>query len=138
MDESRRTFLKLMAASGLAAVSPHFLSCNFLTMKKKQPNFITLPSLLQDWPCHRPGNRSLFKGPKPWPKSATKITQVCCNRAISFQRAILAPANLCRKLIIPASDRLPVSYPVLKYTNERLTFSNPSACGFNATWPQRE
>jgi len=40
MNESRRAFLKFMAASGLAAVSPHFLSCNSLGRKKKQPNFI--------------------------------------------------------------------------------------------------
>ena len=40
MNESRRAFLKFIAASGLAAVSPHFLSCNSPETKKKQPNFI--------------------------------------------------------------------------------------------------
>jgi arylsulfatase A len=40
MDESRRAFLKFIAASGLAGTAPYFLSCTSSAAKKKPPNFI--------------------------------------------------------------------------------------------------
>ena len=40
MNETRRDFLKLLAASGLAAAAPNLLSCSWLDIGKKRPNVI--------------------------------------------------------------------------------------------------
>jgi len=40
MNETRRDFLKLLAAAGLAAAAPNLLSCSWLDIGKKRPNVV--------------------------------------------------------------------------------------------------